>query len=855
VDVIIFHPVAVNNQSSDDRANFIPNMKTVSLSLALISSLFLATSSPWAAEPEPRQTAALIQAKAPATVFTLGEPLLFTFKEPGLLPLQWELKDWHGKTLKKGNWPEGGTPTLELEALSTGYYQLFLSGEKDSFEGSSSFTVVADPATRTRNPDTYFAMDTAQSWLARPKSDNTRFPGPGFEVVSEAVRRAGLEIIRERLRWADVEPEPLQYRWGDYDLNARLLHERGVQVLGMYHDAPAWAKSHTSHLPGDLLADYRFAKQLAQTFQGRMTAWEFWNEPDISFTSEGAWDFASAMKAAYLGFKAADPDMPVALGGIALSPLPAYTGILMENDLGDYMDIFAVHTYHPLRDFPKIMQNVRKFMKRHRIEGLPLWYTENGSRAEGNGLLDSYMPGLKAHNPDQELLVAEYLPKSMIYLQSMGVDRNFFFVFCPYNEDSNRKDWGLMRHDYTVKPSYAALATLTENLGTAVYEGTLDIGEGMCAFLYRQKDNTQTLAYWSLSELDTEPNSPERSLDSLHEKAFSLALSEGGEKVYRGRDCAGLPFEQKVDAGKLTLSATRFPSYINGLSGLTPTQKAEVSSPKKTTTSREINPALQVVYRTELGDAFKMAASKDRVEIQGENAPFKLQIYNFSDQTQRGQIIISGGKVNQLPPEITLSPMSKTELELTFTPEFEQGSFETALQISGKWNGHSSSKLVIPVLQLDRALIDTQRTPLPDSMNPEKWRANSSGSLKIAFDEAESALTFRTTFPPNVDRWSYPAFPIDASRMDLENVRAISFEIKSSTTEISQSFLITVLKGQMLYLPYEKPTTDWEQRVIFLNEDNFDPSTIQEIQIGFNPTVDEVTYSLRNLKLIYGTSK
>ena len=101
-------------------------MKTLSLSFVLISSLFLAANSLWAAESESHQTAALIQAKAPATVFTLKEPLLFTLKEPGLLPLRWELKDWHGKTLKKGNWPEGDTSTLELEALSTGYDQLFL---------------------------------------------------------------------------------------------------------------------------------------------------------------------------------------------------------------------------------------------------------------------------------------------------------------------------------------------------------------------------------------------------------------------------------------------------------------------------------------------------------------------------------------------------------------------------------------------------------------------------------------------------------------------------------------------------------------------------------------------------------
>lgn len=127
--------------------------------------------------------------------------------------------------------------------------------------------------------------------------------------------------------------------------------------------------------------------------------------------------------------------------------------------------------------------------------------------------------------------------------------------------------------------------------------------------------------------------------------------------------------------------------------------------------------------------------------------------------------------------------------------------------------------------------------------------------MKIAYDETESALTFQTSYPPNVDRWSYPAFPLDASQLELENVRAISFEIKSSTAEISQAFLIPVLQGRMLYLHYDKPTTRWEQKVIFLNEDTFDPSTIQEIQIGFNPTVDEVSWSLRNLKLIYGTTR
>ena len=159
------------------------------------------------------------------------------------------------------------------------------------------------------------------------------------------------------MSWIECEPKPGSYSWGKYLHNAELLQERGVKVSGVYHNAPAWARANTEKLPGKLTEAYDFSKKLAEAFRGKMAAWEFWNEEDIGFAPESAWDYASAMKAAYLGFKAGDPGLQVALGGIAHLdiPLSNYCNVLMENGLSDYFDIFNVHTYQPLKEFPGIM--------------------------------------------------------------------------------------------------------------------------------------------------------------------------------------------------------------------------------------------------------------------------------------------------------------------------------------------------------------------------------------------------------------------------------------------------------------------------------------------------------------------
>lgn len=162
---------------------------------------------------------------------------------------------------------------------------------------------------------------------------------------------------------------------------------------------------------------------------------------------------------------------------------------------------------------------------------------------EGAGRTGSYIPGLKAHSPEQELLIAEYLPKMMVTMQSLGVARDFFFVLPPYNETGGNKDWGLMRRDFTVKPGYAAFATLVDQLGNAAPEGEVRLGDGLKGFLYRRKEGGKVLAYWCISELDTDKPRPGLSNADLKARTFALPLS----RRYRGVDLVGTPFTAEAD--------------------------------------------------------------------------------------------------------------------------------------------------------------------------------------------------------------------------------------------------------------------------------------------------------------------
>ena len=130
---------------------------------------------------------------------------------------------------------------------------------------------------------------------------------------------------------------------------------------GMFHDSANWA-DRLEKLPANLAALYTYCKYNAEVFGDCMLDWEFWNEQDIGFAPESAWDYAAAFKAAYLGFKAGKKDMPVTFGAICAGPLNPYVYTMFENDSAKFSDFANFHTYAPIANYPAFYNEIHKLL-------------------------------------------------------------------------------------------------------------------------------------------------------------------------------------------------------------------------------------------------------------------------------------------------------------------------------------------------------------------------------------------------------------------------------------------------------------------------------------------------------------
>lgn len=794
-------------------------------------------------------TGGIIQAQVPAGIFTETEHPSFTLRPESAVAVSYRIFNAHGTPVTSGNWPEQGKGTLKLDRLPRGYYTIRLTGVSNEYTGFASFGVVAEVGKTPANPDMFFAIDTAQSWCAVGSKRNTRFPGDGFKTVTEAARRAGLAWVRDRMSWRDIEPSPEQYRWCQYLPNGWLLGKHGIKVSNTYHDAPQWSRKKSKDLPDDLLATYRFARKISRSAKGCTEAWEFWNEEDAGFTVEGAWDYAANLKAASLGFRAGNPQARILNGSFCVFPIRDYADIVMKNDAANYIDTFNFHTYKPIADYPELVAGLKKFLAAHGVPDLPIWFTENGTQAPGAAATPSYYPDLKSYSPEQEMVVAEFIPKAQITMQNLGVERDFFFLLSPYNEGT--KDWGLLRKDYTVRPGYFAFATMVKELGRAVPQGTLVLGKNIRAYLYRQPDGMQTVVLWSLSDIDTRPNDEiDVQRKNLHRQQVVLPAQAGS---YTVRDLFGTPSTVKASNGKLLLTVTREPGYIHGLSGLVPAvpaPKPGKPQPKPTEADRT------VILRPELSDDFMLSSGRNSVDLKGKSGKLTLQVYNLSDTPKTGTITVKGGTVSGLPETVSVAAFSKIEIPLEFTPALRVGEFRGAMEFGGIFNNHPLTRLHVPLFLFTRSVASGRILHIDGIYKPERWRNNSSGKMKTSYDKTEKAIRFDVEFPQHGDRWIYPEYILDLPGESFKGARGVAFEMKTTPSMPQESVFMAVMSkekehGKAVYIRFPMPDTEWEERLLCFDEFVPHPENIEMFRLGENPLKNNQTFWIRNLRIFY----
>ncbi len=387
-------------------------------------------------------------------VFFEGEAVTITV--PGELAgkaTRWQVLDDRDVQVASGD-IDPQNSQIDAGALGIGWYRVEFLNSDGACVAWTTRAVLA----RLSAPipeDSPICVDTATAWFARDNlEDQDRF--------SHLAALAGMNWTRDRMKWNDIQPEPDRFESDTtYDSSAEIQARYGLQVLQVFHDTPGWAVTEgetRGRFPTDLRFAYQFGKAMAERFKGRVQAWEPWNEGNIpNFGGHTTDEMCTFQKAAYLGFKAGDPNVIVCWNVSTASPTLLETQTVLENETWSYFDTYNIHTY----DWPDSYARLWKPIYAA-AAGRPIWITESdrGMKYEG--------PEPWCEMPRKgELQKAEFMAQSYASSLGAGVDRHFHFILGNYHETSNGVQFGLLREDMTPRPAYVALAAIGRLLAGA----------------------------------------------------------------------------------------------------------------------------------------------------------------------------------------------------------------------------------------------------------------------------------------------------------------------------------------------------------------------------------------------------
>lgn len=153
--------------------------------------------------------------------------------------------------------------------------------------------------------------------------------GGSAGIHMDWVRMMSFTHVKQTFAWQDVEPRPDEWFFGNGDRIMNELEQRGLQVVVRLSDSPDWV--HPNQPPGDYVdappdPDYLddwadFCGTVAARYQGRVAAYQIWNEPNLAREWGGrppdAVEYVTLLRRCSQAIRAADPDAILISAGLA----------------------------------------------------------------------------------------------------------------------------------------------------------------------------------------------------------------------------------------------------------------------------------------------------------------------------------------------------------------------------------------------------------------------------------------------------------------------------------------------------------------------------------------------------------
>jgi hypothetical protein len=267
--------------------------------------------------------------------------------------------------------------------------------------------------------------------------------------------------------WPNVEPQKGRWDFSRLDQLVSQAESHGVEVLLPLGLSPAWASARptesSGYGPGNAaepanLSDWQdYVRQVATRYQGRVHAYEIWNEPNLPDFFTGTTEtMLQLAREAYPILKQVDAGVVVVSPSATGEPGVAWLDRYLKLGGGAYSDVIGFHLYvtpGAPEAMVELARRVQAVMAENRVAGKPLWNTEAGWFIENR--LTKVHPGQGGFSRILTLDEASaYVARCYLLNWALGISRFYF-----YSWDS--EVGGLTEEDgKTLKPPSIAYAEI-----------------------------------------------------------------------------------------------------------------------------------------------------------------------------------------------------------------------------------------------------------------------------------------------------------------------------------------------------------------------------------------------------------
>jgi hypothetical protein len=216
----------------------------------------------------------------------------------------------------------------------------------------------------------------SQAVTADPPEETVEmlFPSPAYGIHTNMwwkpdlieqdlalVKEMEFDWVKQKFPWREIEGiEKGQYDWYRPDRIVEATEADGLNLLVRLDRQPFWSEPednlwHENQPPGDLQDFADFCGAVAERYQGRIAAYQVWNEPNLGrewgeLHPDPAY-YTELLKVCYTAIKAADPKAIVVSAGLAPTgttndqamPDTDFLQGMYDAGAADYFDVLGVN--------------------------------------------------------------------------------------------------------------------------------------------------------------------------------------------------------------------------------------------------------------------------------------------------------------------------------------------------------------------------------------------------------------------------------------------------------------------------------------------------------------------------------